>query len=170
MGRIYDVPINAVGKVQIEKRIPEIMSLAPEEIISSPLKRAEQSAQIVSEAFGLPIKFDDRVMEIDMGLLSGKANAEAAAMVGKSLEDFERAYRMGTYDYTALGGESAEEVVDRVQDFLSDLIERPAQSAVVVCHGGLMRTFYKVITGELYSVDRGMPNAELIVLDYESPS
>lgn len=167
MGQVYDVPINEVGKAQIEEKIEEIRELAPELIISSPLKRTAESAEIVSEALGLPIEFDDRLMEINMGSLSGETHANAASMMGMNLPDFLASYRSGAYDYGFQNGESAKEVTARVKGFLKDLKNRELEAVLLVCHGGILRMLYFVATGNLYPLEEGLPNAALVALDYE---
>lgn len=43
----------------------------PDDIISSPLKRASMTAQIVSEKCGVTVTFEDEIMEWNNGLLAG---------------------------------------------------------------------------------------------------
>lgn len=167
MGRVYDVPINEVGKEQIEKLIPKIKSLAPEVIISSPLLRTSQSAKIIGEQLNIPIEFDDRILEIDMGAFSGETHEDAARMSGATLEEFQLAYRTGTYDYIPWQGESFEQVIGRARDFLADLKGRPINNVLIVAHGGIIRSLYRAIENVEYPIDKDVPNAELIILDHE---
>ncbi len=167
MGRIFDVPINDTGRQQIEERIPEIEALAPQVIISSPLLRAAQSAEIISKHLGMPVELDDRIMEIDMGSFSGHSHKDAAAMMGVSLEEFKKRYREGTYDYTQYKGESATQVLERAKGFLESLRGRAEQCVLVVCHGGMLRALHHAATGKLYDTTKGVPNAQIDILNYE---
>lgn len=64
-----DPPLNDNGLAQAE-RIAEILSHQDVScIISSPLKRALQTADIISQKTGLVIELDDRLVERDFGLL-----------------------------------------------------------------------------------------------------
>src|SRR3990167_2293306 len=98
MGRRLDVSINEVGIEQIKETIPELKSLNPELIISSPMKRTKESAEIIQRLLGIPLEFDDRIVEIDIGSLSGKSREEAATFLSLSIEEAIHLYRIGEYD------------------------------------------------------------------------
>ena len=166
MGRRLDASVNDTGKTQIEQTIPEIKSLNPEVIISSPMRRTRESAEIIQKALGTPMEFDDRIMEIDTGSMSGKNKAEVARLMELSLEGAIHQYRMGQYDYTPFGGESAQDILVRAEAFLKDLVKRKEKCVIVMCHGGIVRALHKLITGDSTLIDQGIPNAVLIVLEY----
>jgi len=167
MGQVYDVPINEVGRAQIEGKLDKIKALAPEAIISSPLRRTLESAEIVGTTLDLPIETDSRLKEISMGSLSGEGHVNAAAMMGMSPKEFEIKYRSGKYDYSSQAGESAAEVEARARAFIKDLKEKQIESVLLVCHGGLIRMLHWIITDALYPMDNDLPNAVLVALDYE---
>ena len=166
MGRRLDASINETGKVQMEQTIPELQSLKPEVIISSPMKRTRESAEIIGNALEIPIEFDDRITEIDIGSLSGKSKAGASSLMNLSLEAAIQQYRMGQYDYSPFGGESAKDILERTERFLKGLKQRKEKCIVIMSHGGLVRSLHRVITGNVSLVDKGIANAALIVLEY----
>ena len=63
-----------------------------------------------------------------------------------------------TYDFTNYGGESAEQVKKRIEDFLSDLCKLPNQSPLLVTHGGIIRWLYYILKGNKHGVQ---PNASV---------
>lgn len=166
MGRRLDASINATGRAQIEQTIPEVKLLNPELIIASPMKRTRESAEIIQQALGIPIEFDERIMEIDTGSISGETKAEASKLMGLSLEGALYQYRIGQYDYTEFGGESYQDIRNRAESFLRDLRQRKEQCVIIMCHGGLVRSLHNLITGELSLVDQGIPNAVVMILEY----
>ena len=166
MGRKLDASINETGKAEIEQIIPEIRSLNPQLIISSPMKSTKERAEIIKRALNIPIEFDDRIIEIDVGSLSGRHREEAATLANISLEEARHEYRMGKYDYVPFGGESADNILERTKEFLKDLGQRGKKCVVIMSHGGLIRSMHRVIVGDLSLADRGIPNAAVIVLEY----
>lgn len=167
MGRKLDVSINDAGRAQIQATIPELRTFNPDLIIASPMKRTKESAEIIEESLGVPIEFDDRLMEIDVGSVTGKTREEAAELLGMPLEEVVRLYRVGEYDYTNIGGESAQHILSRIKSFLVDLAQREEQSVIVMSHGGIVRTMHRIISGSLSLADQPIPNATLIVLSYD---
>ncbi len=166
MGRKIDVSINETGRVQMEQIIPEIRGFNPEVIISSPMKRTSESAEIMKEVLKIPIEFDDRIVEIDMGSISGKSREEAASLMSLSLKQAIYQYRKGQYDYTPFGGESADNTSERANSFFKDLAQREERCVIVVSHGALVRLLHMAITGESSLIDKGIPNAAVFVLEY----
>ncbi len=166
MGRKLDEPINDTGREQIAKTIPDLKALNPELIIASPMKRTKESAGIIQEALGIPIEFDERIAEIDIGSLSGKSREEAATFMSLSMEEAIHLYRVGEYDYASLGGESFQHILERTQNFLKDLSQRKEGCVIVMAHGGLVRSLHRVITGSVSLVNEGVANGALIVLEY----
>jgi len=166
MGRELDVSINETGKTQLEQTISLIKPLNPEVIIASPLRRTRDSAEVLGNTFGIPVELDDRLIEVGVGSLSGKTRVEAAKLMSLSLEEVMRQYRIGQYDYTSVGGESAKHIFDRSQDFLNDLSKRKERCVIIMTHGGIVRSLHELITGDLSFAYEGIPNASVLVLEY----
>lgn len=96
-------------------------------IIASPILRAKQTAEILSEKLGLEIRFDDRLREIGVGELEGK-----------TLEEFIEV-RAKTKDVnidSPSGIESMASLRKRTESFMEDLLsEYRGRTVVVVSHG-----------------------------------
>ena len=73
----YDVyELTGEGRTQVQKAAKELKSKNIGLILASPFKRTQQTAQIVSDALGVPFKTDDRLGEIKHGLeCEGKTHA-----------------------------------------------------------------------------------------------
>ena len=66
-----DVPLTEVGLQQAQLLAESAMDKGLDVILCSPLQRARQTAQAVSDAIGVPIQIDERLVEIDFGTFDG---------------------------------------------------------------------------------------------------
>jgi len=66
-----DSALTERGKEQAKTLASVLESYDPDRIISSPLGRAKQTSRIISEHAGLPVEFDNRLKEVDIGSYSG---------------------------------------------------------------------------------------------------
>ncbi len=128
-----DSPLTALGRAQaraageVLKR--QVGGESGWRIISSPLGRAQHTAQIIGEQLGLPVETDRRVIEVSFGQWDGRLRDELAA-------EFPDTFGLGGWQFAAPDGESYESVEGRVADWLADLPPEPERKVIVVCHGG----------------------------------
>ena len=101
-------------------------------IIASPLCRATETAQLLSE--GRAIATDDRLVELSWGDWEGR---QARDLLADPTIDFRPTHEWGP-DTKAPGGESAAEAWMRVRPALADLATDPAP-VLIVMHKALMR-------------------------------
>ena len=96
-------------------------------VVSSPLARAYDTAAAAADALGLPVTVDDDLIETDFGDWEGLTFSEAAArhpeLHGRWLRDT---------GLPAPGGESFDEVGERVQRVRDRLIAEHGESTVLV--------------------------------------
>lgn len=97
-------------------------------LVSSPLQRARETAEVVAGKLALPLEFDDRLAEIALGEWEGRYYQEvqsecAPLLVGSTPYD---------WFFRAPGGESLEEMSARIGAWLGDCGDRPT---IAVCHG-----------------------------------
>jgi broad specificity phosphatase PhoE len=96
-GQRLNSPLNDTGKHQAKALVVPLQALDIQQIISSPLQRARETAEIIAESLGgLPIIYDDRLMEHDNGTLSGTpyrtmTSEESMAVEGAEPVDLFRA-------------------------------------------------------------------------------
>lgn len=109
-------------------------------IISSPQARARQSAEIISDVFGIPLEFDDQLQEIDNGALAGLTREQADEL--DVLPDF-----MSPFDAIGESGESNWALYLRAGEVIQALLKRPAGDYLVVSHGGFLNRILYVILG-----------------------
>lgn len=102
-------------------------------IISSDLKRAKQTAKIISNG-NYEIIFDERVRERGFGKLEGTVFPDPFNM----FDSFEE-----------LEAESLEQITTRLNSFIKDIKQRyPNGKLLVVSHGMVIRVLLSIITGE----------------------
>ena len=133
-----DSLLTETGVEQAVAVAPEIARLAPDRLISSDLRRAMDTAELVSAACGLPVKYDARLRETHLGEWQGRTVAEIE-------DDWPGAIATWRSDpaWAPPGGESRIEVVRRSMPVVEELDEEYAASepeitVVLVAHGGLI--------------------------------
>ena len=106
-------------------------------VVSSDLERARQTAVCVAEALGLPIEFDRRLRELDVGAWSGLTRDEIARRDPERLRRFE-----GGEPLIRPGeGESRVEIRERTHQLVSDFARRfSGDRIIVVTHLGVIRS------------------------------
>jgi probable phosphoglycerate mutase len=140
-GRIQgstDIPLSEAGLAKMQAlRLPAV----PVRSFASPKLRARQTAQ----ALGLrDVIYDERLVEQHWGRWEGLTRDEIIARDGADCYIKAGANRGGAF--RPPGGESTQEVLARVADFLRDAA-RGDGDAVVVAHLGVLRAAYTLATG-----------------------
>jgi probable phosphoglycerate mutase len=139
VGRVQgqvDVDLDEVGVAQAVDAAPRVMAYAPDLIVSSDLRRALRTAEVLATLTGQTVDVDSRLRERHYGPWQGLTQAEIREGYP---EDFAR---WGTADPIKEPGiETVEELAERVTAVLRDAVERigPHGTAVMVTHGGAAR-------------------------------
>jgi ribonuclease H / adenosylcobalamin/alpha-ribazole phosphatase len=125
-----DLPLSRTGRAEAEAAAARAAELGIEVIVASPLRRTRETAEIVAATLGVPVEFDDDLIELDFGDIEGMTFAEAA-------EKHPLAARRFSTDVTmaAPGGESVMDVSTRVARARRRLLAQHAgKSVLVVTH------------------------------------
>ena len=133
-----DSVLTDVGHEQAAAAAPVLAALGPDRVVSSDLRRAVDTAEVVGAACGLPVKFDARLRETHLGQWQGHTVAE----IDRSHPGAIAAWRSDP-TWAPPGGESRVAVVARsrpVVDELDGEFEDADTSSTVllVAHGGLI--------------------------------
>ena len=150
-----DIPLNDTGKSQAKKCAIALQSTGIKTIISSPLKRAVETANIIANIHnGMEVFIDEEWIERDFGDLSGM-----------------------TYDrrkyFDTFGHEETMESLDKLSKRLIDCIQRYAikyldQDIVMISHGAAINSVIMVLSdGEKGSGKTRLKNACISILTYE---
>ena len=129
-----NAPLIQEGVNQIQ-RILLGMSDDYQKIFSSDLLKCKQTAEILNQKLNLHTNYDSRLREVDFGSLAGKRFNEID-ITGR----MEKKHKEQEYDYHPYGGESVEDVKERVFAFVKDIKNNSrGKKILVVTHGGVIR-------------------------------
>ncbi len=117
-------------------------------LISSPLKRARQTAEIINTYLQLPLVVINEFAERDAGDLGGRLWTEVAIETQGALT-LEKIHASPDHDFSQWGGESATGIRERVMSGVNTIKEKYAdQSVLVVTHGGVIKVMYALYGGQ----------------------
>lgn len=159
-GRL-DIPLNETGCKQAEDLAERLKSFRMEIIYSSPLKRALQTAQIVGSLCKVRYDLCEDLQEAGFGAVEGMMWCEIKAQypdICKTL--FTPNVRMSD---RFPGGESKEEITDRMFAALISLTEVPETVIGISSHGAIISRFLQA----LGRGDQELKNTEFFVVEYE---
>jgi probable phosphoglycerate mutase len=141
-----DIPLTERGEAQAEAVRPVLAEMEFTGVWSSDLQRAVHTALL---AWGQPVA-DPRLREVNFGELEGTTWATLDPVHKKALIDFEA--------FNPPGGETLEEVGERVAGFLSEL--SPGRH-LLFTHGGVIRLLTRE-TGQ----DGFVPTGTVVGIDW----
>ena len=146
------------GVEEAEKLASTVKDIDIDVVISSPLKRAYDTARIITEE-RLPINTDDRLIERDWGLCEG-AHIEEVDTV-KCLNFF--------LNIDNNGIEKVQDLLARISEFLEDIkVKYKDKNVLVVAHSAVLRAIHYCLhsipeDGDMSKLE--IPNLRLI--EYE---
>jgi broad specificity phosphatase PhoE len=114
-------------------------------IISSPLVRAKETAEIIASALGVKIELDPLLLERNIGEMEGLTMEEVRKIPQPPY--------ITPYDPIGGEGEGDWALFLRAGQALHDLVRRPPGSYLIVSHGGLLNQLMNAIIGIAPHVD-----------------
>lgn len=144
-GGPVDPELTARGRDEAQRLAAWLATEDIDAVISSPLRRARQTAEPIARALGLDVEVDSGVIEYDANAdhyipaeeLKRERDARWQAMLDGRWEDF--------------GGEAPDQFRGRIVPCLDGIIRRfPGGRVAVVCHGGVINVY----VGALLGLDR----------------
>jgi probable phosphoglycerate mutase len=175
-----DVSLSDLGRLQADALAAWTRSLpadvAIDEIWSSPLARARETATAMAAALGLPLQIAEGLAELHAGIFQGHLWADLEAAFPEEVAR----WRSGEADYAIPGGESRAGLAARGRAALEQLAARPARHMIVVAHGGVLTAALGSLLGRTHpllaqAAERpftklpALANASLTLLDWPGP-
>lgn len=131
VGRTPGVPLTDLGKKQAQMAAEFVEHLDVSAIYSSPIERAQNTADIVAKHNSLDYVTDSRLTELEMGLYTGMKYQDIYAKHGNVFVKFYQ----NSPDTVGKGVEPFEDVKQRVRDIVDDVVVRhPNQNVILVTH------------------------------------
>jgi broad specificity phosphatase PhoE len=156
--RDADVELSDTGRRQADALsawLHENESLRPEVVLSSPYRRAAETAERAIKGLDLEIIFDERLRERDLGVLDGLTGAGIRSAYP---DEAERREKLGKFYYKPPSGESWCDVVFRIRTLFGDLRETfDGRTVWIFTHQAVITSFRYVLEGlteqELMDID-----------------
>ena len=131
--------LTALGKQQalfLADRLKDILLTA---IYSSPIRRARETAEILSQSFHLPYQVTEALREYDCGNLEDKSDEESWKLHSEIAEDWTLHHN---YLRKPKGGENYLEIKERFMPFIESFTQNGLHAEdhiLFVGHGGLLQ-------------------------------
>jgi broad specificity phosphatase PhoE len=139
-----DPPINSIGQQQIVRLIATLHTETFDEIYSSDLRRAVETATHLSQAFPAPVITTSNLREIHFGDWESRTWAE----IEQHDPNYARRWTEAFPKLTAPNGESFASFEDRVLQEVDHLSQRAETKRIaVLTHAGVMRTVLRRLLG-----------------------
>ena len=140
------IPLNTTGFAQAQGAAPHLQNAGIDRIMSSDLLRATQTADAINAMLSLPISYDRRWREVDLGNWQGLTNGEIKEW------DSDRRAAFSAADYLERqfpDGESTRQHIARTAEAMNEAVrQHPGEHLLTVTHGGSVRCAVYYITGE----------------------
>ena len=168
-GRSKGFPLTDLGVQQAENISDFLRPFNISKIYSSPIERAEQTAQIVANKTGLSCTIDERLTEIDMGSFSGMHYNEMLAKHGNVFLKFYQDHPI----VEANGIETFTSVKKRILDAVSHCLQKhDGETILLVTHMDPIKSMISTVLQpkpeSLYEMI--IRNASLTILKNEQSS
>ncbi|MCI9078911.1 MAG: histidine phosphatase family protein [Lachnospiraceae bacterium] len=137
---VTDIELTELGREQAAKLGIELSlskDINIDMVIASPLKRAHDTAKIISDAISVPLRTDQRIKEQNFGKYEGGRRRS---------DEFLEAKRHFADNYD--GGESMLRTAQRVYNFLDEIKMDKDKTYLVVAHNGIARIIHSYFFDE----------------------
>ena len=157
-----DVALDAEGYAQAERLAHWAVQANLTAIWCSPLSRARLTAAPSAHAVGLKLQIDDRLREIDFGLVDGRTLAEIQPLYPEVV----RLYDIDPVTNSLPGGEDPHEAAARAVAVLQDIAATNSEGRVLlVTHNTLIRltlcTLFSIPLGRYRKVFPAVDNVSI---------
>jgi broad specificity phosphatase PhoE len=165
-----DEGLNTLGELQTQALARRLAERNIAAVYTSPLARAAQTAAVLGQFLGAPVREDGRLLEWDPGEWRGLPENEVRAR----LPDEVRRAREDA-SFAIAGGESREAFRDRVLSAAEEIVfSHPGHEAVAVSHSGALSALIGHYLGIGVRAASGWPftvdHCAITVLEFDGES
>lgn len=167
-----DIELNARGLVEAEELAEKLKTLDTtiSRIVSSDLKRAQKTAEIISSRLGVPFLVDKRLRECHFGTLEGMSKEELMKIYPEEMRPalftnknspavWHGSYE--EYDFSKFGGEERKKVFARHLSLMEELPKEERGATLLIGHGTSLNT---LLAGLKY--EPGLSRGEFRLIEY----
>ncbi|WBY02920.1 histidine phosphatase family protein [Ramlibacter tataouinensis] len=161
-----DVALNAAGREQATRVARALAQEGVDAVYSSDLARAAQTARMLAEQAGVPLRLDADLREQHFGVFQGLLAREIEARWPEA----HRRWLRREPDFGPPDGETRRCFSERCVGAVRRLAgEHPGQTLAIVCHGGVLDCLYRAAQGLLLDVPRtwALDNAAISRLRFD---
>jgi broad specificity phosphatase PhoE len=146
-----DNPLNDDGIAQAHAAAEKLRSVALGHVVSSPLLRAVQTAEIIANTASKSVTLDHGLIELDFGSFEGKPVRELMLQHGKN-------NAQGLVDMLPADSEPWADCASRAMRCVSAWLDRhPQDDILFVCHDAVMQSMAQTLTGKFFKNGHGRP-------------
>jgi probable phosphoglycerate mutase len=134
--------LTPLGKQQVITLAEKLKNIPFSAIFSSPVLRARETADILSESFHLPYQVTEALREYDCGILEEKSDAESWKLHREIAEDWTLNHN---YQRRPEAGECFLDIQNRFLPLIESLKHRKEDHILLIGHGGLFQLMLPLV-------------------------
>lgn len=132
---VTDLPLSSLGRRQARKLAKTVQAQTPTKLFASPLLRCRETTALITAANPLPLEYLEELREIDFGAWEGLTFPEIVARDPELVNQ----WASWSPDFSFPAGEALGHFQARVAKVAATLRQDPADTILVVAHGGVLR-------------------------------
>jgi broad specificity phosphatase PhoE len=146
-----DNPLNDDGIAQAHEAAAKLRAVDLGHVVSSPLLRAVQTAEIIASIASRTVTLDHGLIELDFGSFEGQPVRELMMRHGKNSAQ-------GLVDMLPADAEPWADVASRALASVNQWLARHPQDEILfVCHDAVMQSMAQTLTGNFFKNGHGRP-------------
>jgi len=156
--------LNATGRLQAQAFHQHYQKINFDVVLTSSLVRTHQTMEPFIQS-GLKWEQFSEIDEMNWGVHEGKAGTPEMV---QEYQKMVQSWKNGNYDVGISQGETAQQLANRIRQFIDHLKQRPEQTILVCSHGRAMRCLMACLNNDhLYNMEQyPHANTGLYLVDY----
>lgn len=162
-------PLTAKGRQQASALADRLAENQIVVIYSSPILRAQETAQIIAQRLGLAVETSVALREFDCGVAEGRGDDEAWRLHNQVVQAWDE---MLNYDQRIEGGESFNDIQARFVPFIEGLlVDQGGSDADILCisHGAVLSQMLPLVLANVdreFTTGHGLGNCTSVVATF----
>lgn len=160
-GQLINIGLNEYGKSTVRSKLLRIKEFKPKVIITSKLRRAVETAEIINESLKVEIIYTDLLNEINMGTLEGLSKIKIRTVY----PNIEEQLKKRNFCFDEFDGESYISICQRIEKLNLVISNLNKDSILLVSHKGFILHFMEY--NGISTMDRNLKNSDFTVITFE---